>query len=324
MKIYLAGQNGWGHLVQNAILGGEEGVRLYLAGGIAGNMNWAWKQAVKKPTVTLETLEDVVLKEVEKGKAGKNMRLYLAGSAPWRSEGIYDSIIKDYHPYILESFYYVDADTERLLPLFGDFMLDSGAFTFLHDNTSYTNWEEYIERYAKFIVKNNITKFYELDIDAVVGYEKVKEYRKRLEDLTGRQSIPVWHLNRGKEEFIKMCEEYSYVAIGGIAGQKKGSEVYKKYKACFPWFINTAHKNKAKIHALGYTSLEGITKHPFDSVDSTAWTTGNRFGYIYKFDGKTMQKIETPHGKKLGNPRQVALINYIEWLKFQKYAEENL
>lgn len=68
MKIYLAGQNGWGHLVQNAILGGEEGVRLYLAGGIAGNMNWAWKQAVKKPTVTLETLEDVVLKEVEKEK----------------------------------------------------------------------------------------------------------------------------------------------------------------------------------------------------------------------------------------------------------------
>lgn len=39
--------------------------------------------------------------------------------------GGFDRAILEHRPYILESFYYADEDTERLLPLFGDFMLDS-------------------------------------------------------------------------------------------------------------------------------------------------------------------------------------------------------
>ena len=73
-------------------------------------------------------------------------------------------------PYILESFYYIDADTERLLPYFGDFMLDSGAFIFMMDSKTAVNWDEYLERYADFINRNRIDKFFELDIDVVVGW----------------------------------------------------------------------------------------------------------------------------------------------------------
>ena len=92
----------------------------------------------------------------------------------------------------------------------------------------------------------------------------------------------------------------------------------------FPWFIKTAHEHGAKIHGLGFTSLNGIKKYHFDSVDSTAWTTGNRFGYVYKFNGKDIIKIDPPRGYRLGNTRAVALNNYIEWIKFQRYAERNL
>ena len=132
---------------------------------------------------------------------------------------MYDPIIREHHPYILESFFYADEDTERLIPLFGDFMLDSGAFTFMQNAKVRVQWEEYVERYADFVRRNDITKFFELDIDSVTGYEKVKEFRKRLETLAGRQCIPVWHKDRGIDEFKRMCDEYSYVAIGGIVSK---------------------------------------------------------------------------------------------------------
>lgn len=232
----------------------------------------------------------------------------------------FNDAIKTHKPFILESFYYCDADTERLLPLFGDFLLDSGAFTFLSDNKTHLDWDEYIERYAAFIVRNNIEKYFELDIDSVVGYEKVKEYRKTLERLTGRPCIPVWHKNRGMKEWITMCDEYNYVAIGGIVIKEIKPEQYR----AFPSMIAEAHKRGAKVHGLGFTNLTLLPKIHFDSVDSTAWTTGNRFGFIYRFDGRTMKKIDCPKGKRLGDSRKVALINYVEWLKFQQYAYTNL
>ena len=247
----------------------------------------------------------------------------MAGVAPWRNEGGYDSTIRQHKPYILESFYYADEDTERLMPYYGDFLLDSGAFTFMggfsftENKDKLTNFDEYLERYADFINRNKVEKFFELDIDSVVGYETVIQYRRKLEKLTGRQPIPVWHSNRGKEEFIRSCEEYPYVALGGIVGGEWKAQAERH----IPWFINKAHEHGAKIHGLGYTKLAKLKEYHFDSVDSTAWTTGNRFGYICKFDGKTIQKIQCPKGKRLGDPRRVALINYIEWIKFQKYAE---
>lgn len=238
--------------------------------------------------------------------------------------GGYDPIIQTHKPYILESFYYADADTERLMPYYGDFLLDSGAFTFMQGKGGNPDFDDYAERYADFINRNNVDKYFELDIDSVVGYDRVKLLRAKLERLTGRQSIPVWHKSRGKDEFIGLCRDYPYIALGGLVdGAKKGEYARSLWKY-FPWFIRTAHENGTKIHALGFTSLDGIQQYHFDSVDSTAWTTGNRFGYLYRFDGRTIQKIEKPKGYKLKDSRMVALHNYTEWIKFQKYAETHL
>ena len=248
------------------------------------------------------------------------MKIYLAGVAPWRDGGGYDPIIREYKPYILESFYYADDDTERLIPYFGDFLLDSGAFTFMVNTHKKVDWDDYIERYADFIVRNKIEKFFFFFLYSVVGYEKVKEYRRILENLTDRKCIPVWHKSRGIDEFKKMCDEYTYAAIGGIVSK----EIKPNQYGAFPSMIAESHKRGCKLHGLGFTSLEWLNKCKFDSVDSTAWTTGNRFGFVYRFDGKTMKKHDVPKGKRLADGRKVALINYTEWIKFQKYAEVNL
>lgn len=252
----------------------------------------------------------------------EKIAVVLGRGRPMENGGGYDPLIVKHHPFILESFFYADADTERLIPYYGDFLLDSGAYTFMQSGKYHQSWDEYVERYADFINRNKVEKYFELDIDSVVGYDRVKEIRRRLERLTNRQSIPVWHNNRGKDEFVRCAQEYPYVAIGGLVGGK--SEYGRQYWKYFPWFIQTAHKNKAKIHALGFTSLDGIRQYHFDSVDSTAWTTGNRFGHLYFFDGKTMQKRDAPKGHRIKNSQAAALHNYTEWIKFQQWAETHL
>lgn len=280
-------------------------MQLFMAGGISGNLKPLWRITCEKMRGG-SGFDNATIDATKAFLGGDHDETFLAGVAPWRNEGIYDSETMRNRPYILESFYYCDEDTERLIPHFGDFLLDSGAFTFMSGNGRETNWDEYVERYANFIKRNRIQKYFELDIDVVVGYDRVKEIRKRLEKLTGIPCIPVWHISRGLDEYKRMCDEYDYVAIGGIVS---GTE---------------AHKRGAKVHGLGFTALDWLSKCHFDSVDSTAWTTGNRFGFLYYFDGKTMKKKDAPKGYRLGAPRAVALNNYTEWIKFQKFADKHL
>jgi len=250
------------------------------------------------------------------------MRIFLAGghiNGKYQQLKDYQSI-DNYCPYILESFFYADEDTERLIPHFGDFLLDSGAFTFMQGKGGSPNWDEYIERYADFINRNKVQKYFELDIDVVVGYDRVKQFRAKLEKLTNRPCIPVWHLSRGLDEYKRMCDEYGYVAIGGIVS----GEIRKEKYGAFPALIGEAHKRGAKVHGLGFTALDWLKTCHFDSVDSTAWTTGNRFGFLYYFDGKTMRKKDAPAGHRIGASREAALNNFTEWLKYQKYAEKHL
>lgn len=250
------------------------------------------------------------------------MKIYLAGTGLW----IYlPQVLKEgfpkWKPYVLESFYYADKDEiQKLMPYFGDFLLDSGAFTFMENSKTHVDWDRYLDQYAEFINAYKVDKFFELDIDSITGYDKVLQLRKRLEHLTGKQSIPVWHTSRGKEEYLRMCDEYDYVSVGGIVGHEWKADKY------LPWFIKEAHRRDTKIHGLGYTKLQGLPKYHFDSVDSTAWTTGNRYGFAYKFNGHTMVKAEPREGTRCpkDKARILAVNNFVEWVKFQEWADTHL
>lgn len=253
------------------------------------------------------------------------MNIFLAGASLWKyvikKQGGGECDCVDISTVnILMSFYYQDDIITKAIPYLKNFLLDSGAFTFLASAKKKVKWDEYLEQYANYIINHNVKLFFELDIDTIVGYDEVIRLRKKLEKLTNRQAIPVWHKSRGIDNFVKMCQEYKYVSLGGIAIGDITKDQYKY----FPYFINTAHQNKAKIHGLGFTNFEGLTKYHFDSVDSTTWTTGNRFGYLYQFNGKTMVKINRPSNCKLSNVKRVAMHNFSEWVKFAHYAEKYL
>ena len=207
-----------------------------------------------------------------------------------------------------------------LMPNFKDFMLDSGAFSFMNSNSVKEDWRDYIEQYASFINENRVEKFFELDIDSLVGYEKVKEYRMLLERKVNRQSIPVWHRTRGAEEFFRLCEEYRYISIGGIAIKHISSSEYKY----FPYLINEAHKRGCKIHALGFTDLGKLKKYHFDSVDSSSWSSGSRYGTTYRFKDGRMESKKRKKSRRVLDWRGLDEFNFGEWVKFQKYAEVHL
>ena len=294
-------------------------MKLSLAGGMHANC---------KP------LRTALLAAIDRG--GGELKLYLAGTQGRRwcvddnlfsrtisveEGGIYDSTIQKCNVAILESYYYADEWTEKTIPLLENFLLDSGAFTFMSNaKKGNIDWKKYIDGYVDFINRNKVKHFFELDIDCIVGYENVLKIRNYIEEKTGKKCIPVWHKSRGKDEFLKMCEEYDYVAIGGIVSK----EITQNEYPYFTWFINEAHKRGAKIHGLGFTNLKGLEKYKFDSVDSTSWTTGNRFGSVYFFNGKTIVKYDKKQGQRLKDSKAVAVHNFNEWVKFQKYAEKNL
>lgn len=219
--------------------------------------------------------------------------------------------------YILESFYYFREWQIPLIKKSEMFLLDSGAFTFMNGKKS-NDFDGYLTRYIEFIKKHDVKYFFELDIDSVIGYEKVRQLRRRLEKETGKRCIPVWHKSRGKDEFLKMCDEYDYVAIGGIVTK----EITKEQYPFFTWFINEAHKRGCKVHGLGFTRIADLPKYHFDSVDSTSWTSGGRFGQLHIYQKGTIKTI-TQRSKRAVY-RAIDTNNFNEWVKFQKYAEAKL
>lgn len=239
------------------------------------------------------------------------MKIFIAGTGSVNPV-VYDEVVEKHHPMILESFYYMNRNITANLSKFDDFLLDSGAFTFMHAK-KHLDFNEYQQRYIDFINKYDIKHFFELDIDYLIGYDKVKLLRQQLEKQTGKQCIPVFHKERGFDEYKKMCQEYKYIAIGTISEYNGNLKILKQ-------LVQIANKNGTKVHGLGFTRLDEINKMGFYSVDSTTWNNAARFGELHKFDGKTIKKIRYK-GKRLIFNNEVIRNNLEEWCKFQKYMK---
>ncbi|MCI2770677.1 hypothetical protein FH181_02715 [Staphylococcus warneri] len=239
-------------------------------------------------------------------------------------------------PHVLDSFYYLRNCTDKTLKkLFAyiksdkcrTFILDSGAFTYMEsakvsDKLIYDDFEQYVRDYCDFINKWDIQHFVEMDIDLVVGIKQVEKYRATIERLTGKPVIPVFHRERGEEYFHQMCRDYDYVAVGGLVGTTYARQHYHYLQ----WFIDVAHNNNAKIHGLGFTSVEGLKKYNFDTVDSTSWLVGSRFATIDVWNPitKKFDKYKKPKGKQTikGFSGKVDRVNGRSWIRLGNYLEK--
>lgn len=244
------------------------------------------------------------------------MKLCLAGTS-----GVYESTrpyLNDV-PYMLESFFYFCNFQKPLIKTADLFLLDSGAFTFMNGANGKVNWDEYISKYIAFINENDVEHYFELDIDAIVGYEEVKRIRARIESETGKKSIPVWHKSRGMDEFKRLVKDYDYIAIGGFAIKHIKQNEYPIIRK----MVQYAYESGTKVHGLGFTPKE-VTKYKFYSVDSTTWLSCRRFGSLFKYDNGQMRMV-TPknHGTRKDRQREIEVLTMKEWIKYQKYLNRS-
>ena len=173
-------------------------------------------------------------------------------------------------------------------------ILDSGAFSFLRGKKA--DWDLYVDKYCSFIEKTKQKYFFELDIDSIIGLNKVEIIRDKIEQRIGMQSIPVWHKSRGIDYWYKLVEEYDYVAIGGLVSAGVSGKEYKYLQM----MVDYANKRGTKVHG---------------------------FGEYQWFDGtKIKKRTATGIGMKVKQDKvnEMLIHNFKEWNKFQKYADENL
>jgi hypothetical protein len=289
-------------------------MKLYLAGGYTGNLK-PFFDSVMKIYLSGSYSRLFVYEEA--------MKLFLAGSNDgnkWKGE--MDKHIEELRPNLLESYFYIREHRDwyaKRKHLFSDFMLDSGAFSVLNGKKEVAqDWDKYVEEYADFININEVDKFIELDIDPLVGLKEVERLKAKLEKLTNKQAIPVWHKSRGLDYWKRMISEHDYVAIGGIVTR----EIKPIDFPIFTPLLKMAKDENCKVHGLGFTNLMGMRKYKFDSVDSTAWLYGNRGGFIYEFKNGEMLKHSVPNSRMKG--REGAVHNFAEWVKYSMYADKHL
>ncbi len=209
-----------------------------------------------------------------------------------------------------------------------NFILDSGAFTFITGNKNAKNYiidniDDYIEQYANFIKKWEIKNYIELDLDSILGYEKVKEIRKKLEEKVGHKSIPVFHnLYRTKNDLDEILKEYDYIAISNFNGSKS-----KKIIEPIKKIVNYANSKNVKVHGLALTGNNFTKNINFYSVDSSTWASCIRFGSISKFNFKTKKLERKNISEKFkiinNNKTSKLLLCYCgkEWKKYQVYLD---
>ena len=137
------------------------------------------------------------------------MKIFLSGieggdSIPVITDMLNEGIKLKYN---LTSFYYISNSNYDYVKRVRDnselILVDSGAHSFQKGKK--VDWDKYTKDYAEFIKKfdrPNVLGYFEMDVDNIIGYEKVLELRKVLESVSDK-IIPVWHKNRGINEFKK-------------------------------------------------------------------------------------------------------------------------
>jgi hypothetical protein len=237
------------------------------------------------------------------------MKLYLAGT--YSHPYLWDILLEN-NACVLESFYYFKEWQTELFKHNMDFLLDSGAFTFInspHRRIQEADMQKYTKNYIAFIKKHNIENYIEMDFDAFLTLQQVNELRHTIEEEVGHPSIPVWHKTRGFTEYKKLIQNYDYIALP-----------YREFKGnihVLKYFLKLAQKENTKVHGLAATGNEA-TKLPFYSVDSTSWI-GGKFGHLYSFKNGTIYQ-QHPSGKRACLPHyELDRQGLLAYIQYQKY-----
>lgn len=218
--------------------------------------------------------------------------------------------------YNLISYYYgrkCDARVRAIIANSELVMIDSGAHTF--QKGTHVDWEQYTKEYGEWINAHDCKKivgYFEMDVDNILGYDNVLRLRRHLETVSDK-IIPVWHKNRGIENYREMCREYAgrVIAITGFKNEDIQDHQYMM-------FLKYAWEQGCEVHCLGMTRKAVLDKVPFDYVDSSSWTQGVLYGRI---GDRRLRNAPTVQERKIVRQAQWE-VSYAEAKKMQEHYEQ--
>ena len=244
------------------------------------------------------------------------MQVYLATV---ESVKFLETMPDNYFKYGLVSYFYLKDNEEKMIKILSKvkyLLVDSGAHSFQHGKK--VDIDAYTEKYLNYIRKwednPQVVGFFEMDVDNVIGYEKVIYFRKKMEAITDKV-IPVWHKNRGIEDFIDMCKQYKgrKVSITGFGGDIVDNQ--------YNLFVNKAHQLGCNIHVLGMTRfglLKTLNLHQDDSFDSSTWRQTSVFGNVAcpSHHGEVYRLYSLSGLRTVSN--ETVVVNFCAFNKLQK------
>ena len=172
--------------------------------------------------------------------------------------------------------------------------IDSGAYTYITnpEYESYTveQWEEQIVKYLAWARKHkdSIFAIADLDLQYLVGNEKVYEWRKKyFEPFMLETGIPVCFIyhEEGLDQWEYMCKRYPYVGFSlNVDGNVEESDLRDKFRI--------AEKYNTLVQGMASTRTAMLTEYPFYTVDSTTWNVGLKYGEISVWNETKMSRIK--------------------------------
>lgn len=206
--------------------------------------------------------------------------------------------------------------------------MDSGAATFVQKDRG--NPQPYWKAYFDFLRGRGHHFEYasEFDIDGytwddkgrtrTVSQEQIDVWRDDLQELETVTIVPIWHEERGLEAWDNYCQDSRYPHLGiskgegsefqtGEGSNKKGGggRIFKGGGSDFSRGVLAKMNAKAHTwgkttHGYGIADLTQLRQIVFDTIASSTWLVGQKFGDICIFDRGQYKRIYagSKEGKK--------------------------
>jgi hypothetical protein len=196
---------------------------------------------------------------------------------------------------ILESYAYKNNVMEAF-KLTSDVFLDSGAFTAMTQGKD-INLDEYIAFIKEHADK--VTVYAALDV--------IGDWRATLKNLDYMVKhdvvpLPTYHYGEPLEVLAQFLE-FPYIAIGGAAHLRNRGLIMRWLNYAWAHITDKDGNVPTKVHGFGITSFEVMMGYPWESVDSTSWLVGGKFGQILLPNSTARMMIadDSPYKKKFGS-----------------------
>ena len=161
-----------------------------------------------------------------------------------------------------------------------DFFMDSGAFSF-----NSLGVEIDIDEYIACIKEDEIQNYSALD---VIGDPKATQENYLYMKSKDLDPVPCFHINTDIDYLDFYLEECDKLAIGGMVKARNIDPNLRKI-----WFKILSKDKKIHVHGFGVSSINYAINYPWDSIDSSSYTSICRHARAATWSGERFIERKT-------------------------------